>query len=71
MVLVRNLVLTCMQYNIVFKAQFIRGVDNVLADRLSRLQVSEALLTHFNMVTNATRIPNHLMPENFKGIWTD
>ena len=37
MILIRNMVLTCMQYNIVFKCMHIRGCDNILSDKLSRL----------------------------------
>ena len=39
MCLVRMLVLDCLKLNIVFKAKHIPGVDNDLADALSRLQV--------------------------------
>ena len=39
MVLVRKLMLVCLEYNILFKAKHIPGTHNILADSLSRLQV--------------------------------
>ena len=39
MALVRSLVLACLKHNILFRARHLPGVDNVLADALSRLQV--------------------------------
>ena len=68
MILIRNLVLTCMQYNIVLKCLHVRGRDNVLPDKLSRLQVSESLLREFGMAKNPTEVPTHLLPSNFKGL---
>ena len=40
MVFVRRLVLACLSFNILFRARHVPGVKNVLADSLSRLQVS-------------------------------
>ena len=40
MVFVRRLVLACLNFNILFRARHVLGVKNVLADSLSRLQVS-------------------------------
>ncbi len=37
---VRRLVLACLQFNILFRAAHVPGVENHLADSLSRLQVS-------------------------------
>ncbi|XP_033730175.1 uncharacterized protein LOC117319492 [Pecten maximus] len=39
--LIRKLVLSCLQYNILFKCVHVRGHDNLLADALSRLQVEK------------------------------
>ena len=39
MALVRSLISACLQHNILFKARHLPGVENVLADALSRLQV--------------------------------
>jgi hypothetical protein len=41
MIMVRHLVLKCLQFNILFRAKHIAGKRNVLADFLSRLQVEE------------------------------
>ena len=40
MILMRKLVLKCMQYNILFNSKHISGVKNDLADSLSRLQIN-------------------------------
>ena len=67
MVLVRHLVLTCMQYNIVFKAQHIEGCRNVLPDRLSRqFQVSAQLLEEYGMHPKPVAVPSYLRPTAFK-----
>jgi hypothetical protein len=42
MVLVRQLVLICLKYNIYVKSQHIPGKQNVISDLLSRLQVQKA-----------------------------
>jgi hypothetical protein len=39
--LVRRLVLACLHYNILFKAEHISGITNTLPDLLSRLQVAK------------------------------
>lgn len=41
MKLLRRLVVQCLKCNILFRARHIPGVDNVLSDRLSRLQIQE------------------------------
>ena len=41
LVLVRQLVLTCLKFNLFFRAQHAPGVHNPLADALSHLQVSK------------------------------
>ena len=41
MVFVRQMVLLCLKFNILFKAKHIPGVKNNLADTLSRLQVQK------------------------------
>ncbi|XP_053395182.1 uncharacterized protein LOC123542500 isoform X1 [Mercenaria mercenaria] len=43
MCLVRRLVLQCLKKNILFKATHLPGVTNVLADKLSRLQIDDFL----------------------------
>ena len=68
MVLIRNMVMTCMQYNIVFRCEHLKGCDNDLPDKLSRLQISEALLEKYCMKRDPTKVPEHLLPQNWKGI---
>lgn len=59
----RKLVLICLEYNIVFKAKHIAGVNNRLADSLSRLQVqSFKQLAPSHMDKPPTEIPSHLQP---------
>ena len=41
MTLLRKLVLTCLTYNVKFTAEHVPGVNNNLADKLSRLQVED------------------------------
>lgn len=41
MILIRRLVLACLHYNILFKARHVPGVQNSVADMLSRFQVTE------------------------------
>lgn len=42
MKLIRRLVLAALKYNVYFRAKYIPGKENVLADRLSRFQFQEA-----------------------------
>ena len=58
MCLVRKLVITCLRCNILFQAQHIPGKANVLADHLSRLQVSAFLAK----VPSASRQPEAVSP---------
>ena len=45
MCLVRRLVVNCLKFNIMFKAKHIPGLNNTLADNLSRQQIQEFLRT--------------------------
>ena len=42
MTLIQNLVLNCLKYNIYFTAKHVPGLENKLADKLSRLQLAES-----------------------------
>lgn len=64
--LVRNLMLTCLQNNIVFRAKHIKGKRNVLADSLSRLQVEKFKALSQGMNRTATPIPSVLLPDNWE-----
>ena len=63
--LVRPLVLTLIKHNIMIMSQHIPGKNNILADRISRFQVTPALLTHYNMEKRPTAVPAHLLPGRF------
>ena len=41
MKLMRRLVIKAMTYNIVFEAEHIQGLQNIIADKLSRLQLDD------------------------------
>ena len=67
MFFVRKLVLVCLQNNIVFKAKHIRGINNTLADSLSRLQIQKfRLLAPVHMDQTQTEIPLYLQPQNWQ-----
>ena len=66
MVFVRRLVLACLNFNILFRARHIPGVKNVLADSLSRLQVSKfKRLAPVGVQASPTAIPIPLLPQNW------
>ena len=63
MLFVRKLVLVCLHYNICFKAKHVPGVQNKLADSLSRLQLQTfKQLAPAYMHEVPTVIPPHLQP---------
>ena len=67
MVFVRRLVLACLNFNIVFRARHVPGVKNVLADSLSRLQVSRfRQLAPVGVQSTPTTIPIPLLPHNWQ-----
>lgn len=64
MCLVRRLVLQCLKYNILFQATHLPGVTNILADKLSRLQIDEFL----HMCRNQPLVRQPITINNFN-IW--
>ena len=67
MVFVRRLVLACLNFNISFRARHVPGVKNVLADSLSRLQVSKfKQLAPVEVQSSPTAIPLPLLPHNWQ-----
>ena len=68
LVLLRQLVLICLNNNILFRARHIKGCKNVFADSLSRLHVDKfkKLAKGWDMDCLRTRVPNHLQPENWE-----
>ena len=66
MFFVRKMVSVCLTHNIVFRAKHLPGVENKLADALSRLQVQHfKLLAPLHMAQQPTVIPDHLQPANW------
>ena len=66
MIFVRRLVLACLKFNILFRARHVPGVKNVLADALSRLQVSKfKQLAQVGVQLSPTVIPAQLLPYNW------
>ena len=67
MVFVRGLVLTCLQNNILFRAQHVPGIHNELADSLSRLQIQRfRQLAPASVHASPTVVPTHLLPQNWQ-----
>ena len=62
MKLVRELVVTCLRNNILFRAQHIAGKMNVLCDQLSRAMLQEARLTATWLNPHPTPIPTPWLP---------
>ena len=53
----RPLDLILMNHNINLRAQYIPGIDNILCNKISRFQVSHALLLEYGMRLTPTPIP--------------
>ena len=62
--LIRQMVLTYLQYNIVIRAKH-KASRNFLADVLSRLQVAKFRELAQGMDPEASLIPQHLPPQNW------
>ena len=65
MKIVRPLILLLLKFNINLKMVHVPGVKNILADSISRFQVTSNLLSQFGMRLSPTLIPAHLQPQNF------
>jgi hypothetical protein len=57
MILVRQLVLICLKYNILVKSQHIMGSHNVISDLLSRSQIQKAKMVHTGLEEQPTPTP--------------
>ena len=60
MILLRSLILKCLQFNIVLKAEHIPGSENALTDALSRFQIGKFRRLAPNADTEPTHIPQCL-----------
>ena len=65
MKLLRPMIVIMLKSNIHFKALHINGKDNILADKLSRLQDSQRLRARYGL-TCPTPVPHRLRPQNMK-----
>ena len=65
MLLVKEMVLVLLKYNISFKALHILGLDNSICDALSRQKCTPEFLRQFLLDKKPTPIPLHLLPSNF------
>ena len=63
MTIVRQLVLVMVKYNIELKGKHVPGANNIICDRISRLQSVSHLLGSMN--AKKTPIPTNLLPQNF------
>lgn len=59
--LVRRLVLAALRYNLYFRAKHIPGKNNIVADRLSRLQFQEAFSVAPWLNPSAVQVDSHLL----------
>lgn len=62
MVLVRDLVLTSLRHNIIFRAHHVPGVDNTRADLISRFQILEFKKIFPEADLSPTQVPENLLP---------
>ena len=67
MILIRKLVVTTMSHNIMFRATHIPGLENQLADSISRFQFARARELALSLDDESTRIPDHLRSEGILG----
>ena len=67
MKLVRKLVVACLKHNIVLRCTHVPGFENIISDRLSRLQIESALAAAPWLERQPTVIPAHLAPECLLG----
>ena len=65
MAALRRLVVTCLQFNINFRAKHVPGVDNAITDALSRFQFQKFRELAPQCQPNPTVIPPHLQPATF------
>ena len=65
MLLVRDLLLTLLKYNILFRARHIPGAHNSCADLLSRLQVNQFRQIFPEADVMPTQVPDNLLPKSW------
>lgn len=60
MKLLRKLIVQCLKFNILFVAKHVPGVNNVLSDKLSRLQIVEFHKLAPYMDHHSTPVPEEM-----------
>ena len=65
MVLIRGLVLSCLQHNVLFHTKHILGFYNTRADYISRTQVAKFKELSPDVDENPTTIPKNLLPKSW------
>ena len=65
MVLLRQFVLNCLNFNLDFKSVHIAGSQNVTSDLISRLQINVTNAEQHGLKKNPERVPDYLLPENW------
>ena len=65
MVLIRDLVLSCLRHNVLFHAKHIPGFYNTRADYISRSQVAKFKELSPDVDENPTTIPDNLLPKSW------
>ena len=65
MILIRDLVLSCLKYNILFRASHVPGLQNSRADCISRLQVEKFKELSPEADEFPTTVPTNLQPESW------
>ena len=64
MVPLRDLVLSCLRYNILFRARHVPGLQNNQADYISRFQVESFKAIAPQADELPTPVPSNLLPES-------
>ena len=65
MVLIRDLVLTVLKFNILFRARHLPGMLNTRADLISRFQIEQFRKISPGMDEVPTQVPENLQPRNW------
>ena len=65
MVLIRGLVLSCLQHNVLFHTKHILGFYNTRTDYISRTQVAKFKELSPDVDENPTTIPENLLPKSW------
>ena len=66
MILIRHFVKACMKHNILVHSEHIAGIDNGIADSLSRLQFQDFRRLAPNANQHPHKLPTQILPDNWK-----